>query len=138
MVDVAIVEHALVEVAMVEAAVAEVAMVEDALVEVATVKAAVAEVAMVEAAMVELAMVEVVKGCLRFTKFCWVGKHANIIMKPMNSPTQGQPNPRKIRLKVAFGPLFPTRDIFWWVGIDFISETDCEKPNPTTFSANTV
>ena len=45
-------------------------------------------------------------GCLRFTNLCWVGQHANIIMKPTNSPTQGQPHPRKIRLKVAFGPLF--------------------------------
>ena len=33
--------------------------------------------------------------CLRFTKLCWVGKHMNIIMKPTNSPTQGQPNLRK-------------------------------------------
>ena len=24
-------------------------------------------------------------------------------MKPTNSPTQGQPNPRKIRVKIAFG-----------------------------------
>ena len=29
-------------------------------------------------------------------------------MKPSNSATQGQPNPRKIRWNVAFGPLFPT------------------------------
>jgi len=29
----------------------------------------------------------------------------NIIMKPSNSPTQGQPDPRQNRLKVAFGPL---------------------------------
>ena len=33
-------------------------------------------------------------GCLRFTKFCWVGKHVHIIMKPTNSPTPGQPHPR--------------------------------------------
>ena len=37
-------------------------------------------------------------------------------MKPTNSPTPGQPNPRKIRLKVAFGPLFPTANIASWVG----------------------
>ena len=36
-------------------------------------------------------------GCLRYTKFCWVGKNINIFMKPTNAPTQGQPNPRKIR-----------------------------------------
>ena len=45
--------------------------------------------------------------CLRFTKLCRVGEHINVIMKPTNSPTQGQPNPRKNRLEVAFGPLFP-------------------------------
>ena len=57
----------------------------------------------------------------------------HIIAKPTNSPTQGQPNPRKVRLKVAFGPLFPTATNFSWVGIGFIEETDYEKPNPTTF-----
>ena len=56
-------------------------------------------------------------GCLQYTKFCWVGKHANIVMKPSNSPTQGQPNPRKIRLKVASGPLFPTANIFRGLGL---------------------
>ena len=57
--------------------------------------------------------------CLRYTKFWWVGKHVNIIMKPTNSPTQGQPNPKKNRLKVAFGPFFPTAKYFFlWVGID--------------------
>ena len=34
-------------------------------------------------------------GCLRFTKFCWVGKYIDIIMQPTNSPTKGQPNPGK-------------------------------------------
>ena len=44
--------------------------------------------------------------------------YMNIIMKPTNSPTtQGQPNPRKIRSKVAFGPLYPTANIFF-VGWD--------------------
>ena len=33
-------------------------------------------------------------------------------MKLTNSPTQGQPNPRKIRFKVAFGPLFPAANNF--------------------------
>ena len=45
-------------------------------------------------------------GCLRSTKFCWIGKHVNI-MKPTSPQTQGQPYPRKNRLKVAFAPLFP-------------------------------
>ena len=60
-------------------------------------------------------------GCLRFTKFCWVGKYLPVnIMKPTNSPTQGQPNPRKIGvLKVAFGPLFPT-EIFFFRGLGLI------------------
>ena len=67
-------------------------------------------------------LVPLVIGCLRFTKLWWIGKHVNIFMKPMNSPTQGQqPNPRKKRLRVAFGPLFShSKNIFSWVGIGFI------------------
>ena len=61
-------------------------------------------------------------------------KTHNNIMKPTNSPTQGQPNPRKIRLKVALGPLFPTANYISWVGIDFIQETGYKKPNPINFS----
>ena len=38
-------------------------------------------------------------------------------MKTASSPTQGQPNPRKIRLKVAFGPLFPTTITFRGLGL---------------------
>ena len=54
-----------------------------------------------------------------FTKFCWVWKHiVSTIMKPTHSPTQGQPNPRKMRLKVPFGPLFPTANNFSGVGVD--------------------
>ena len=53
-------------------------------------------------------------------------------MKLPNSPTQG------LRLKVAIGPLFPTANIFSWVGIGFMYETGYEKPNPTNFSANTL
>ena len=52
-------------------------------------------------------------------------------MKPTNSPTQGQPNPRKIRLKVTFGPLFPKVNSFSWVGNGFMQETDYKKPNST-------
>ena len=41
-------------------------------------------------------------------------------MKPSNSPTQGQPNPRKIRLEAAFGPLFPeTNTWYFLVGWDW-------------------
>ena len=34
------------------------------------------------------------------------------IMEPTNSPTQGQPNPRKMRLKVAFGATFSHSEQF--------------------------
>ena len=49
-------------------------------------------------------------GCLRFATLCWVEnmKRINVIMKPTKSSTQGQANTRKMRLKVASGPLFPT------------------------------
>ena len=57
-------------------------------------------------------------------------------MKP-NSPTQDQPNPRKITLKVAIGPLIPAANNFSWVGNGFMYETDYKNPNPTKFSANT-
>ena len=39
---------------------------------------------------------------MQFTKFCWVGKYINRIIKPTNPPTHGQPNPKQHRLKVAF------------------------------------
>ena len=71
--------------------------------------------------------------------FCGVGEHIpNIIAKPTNSPTQGQPNPTsKNRLKSGIlGHFFPQQIIFSWVGIDFIWETDYKKPNPTKISAN--
>ena len=79
-------------------------------------------------------------GCLRFTQFS-VGLEnipVTIIMKPTNSSTQGQPNPRKIRLKVACGPLFPTANIISWVGIGLDREQTYKKINPTKFSANTI
>ena len=37
-----------------------------------------------------------------------LGWETNTVVKPTNSPTQGQPNPRINRLKVAFGALFLT------------------------------
>ena len=51
------------------------------------------------------------------TKFCWVGKRINNIMKPMNSPTQGRPNPRKNRLKVANWATF-SHSKYFFVGWD--------------------
>ena len=73
-------------------------------------------------------------------------QYMNIIMKPSNFPTQGQPNPRKIMLKVVLGPLFPTANIFFvccskyffvcwnW----FYTGNRLQKPNPTKISANTL
>ena len=60
-------------------------------------------------------LIVLVVGYLRCTKLWWVGKQNNTkyFMKPTNSRTQGQPNRRKSRLKVAFGPLVPTANIFF-------------------------
>ena len=62
-------------------------------------------------------------------------------MKPTNSPTQGQPNPRKMRLKVAFGPLSPSQHndlVVAWDWFFFMKQTAYKKPNPTTPSTNTL
>ena len=53
-------------------------------------------------------------------------------MKPTDSPTRSQPNPRKVRLKVAFGPPFPTANIFSWVGIDFRKQTTRNPTQPNS------
>ena len=67
--------------------------------------------------------------CLLFTKLCWVGKYipGKFYYETDNSPTQGELNPRKNRLKVTFGPLFFPQHFFFffgfwflWGGIDFI------------------
>ena len=57
-------------------------------------------------------------GCLRSTKLCWVGKHINVIMKPTDSPTQGQPNPRKVRLKSVIWATF-SQSKYFFVGWDW-------------------
>ena len=50
---------------------------------------------------------------------CWVGKHVTTIVKPTNSPTQGQPNPRTVRFKSwHLGHFFPTANYFF-VGWDW-------------------
>ena len=54
---------------------------------------------------------------LRFTKFCWVGKHVNIDMKPTNPPTQGQLNPRKLGLKWHLDHFFPHQIFFRGLGL---------------------
>ena len=55
-------------------------------------------------------------------------------MKPTNSPIQGQPNPGKNGLKVAFGPLFfPQQIIFSGLGLmSYRKQTtsDPTLPNP--------
>ena len=53
---------------------------------------------------------------------------------------EGKPNLRKISFekKRHLGHFFPTANIFSWVGIYFIRETNRNKPNRTKFSANTV
>ena len=67
-----------------------------------------------------VAMIDAI-GCLRFTILCWVGKHANIIMKPTNSPTQGQPKPKKYLVKSGiWATVFPQEGNFSWVGIGFV------------------
>ena len=76
--------------------------------------------------------------CSWFTKVYWVGKHINIVMKPTNSPTQGQPNPRKMKSKVAIGPLLSTANIYFEGWDWFLWETDYKKPNPPKFSANSL
>ena len=45
--------------------------------------------------------------CLRFTRFCWAGKHIGKFMKSTNSPTQGQPNPKKTWVKSGIWATFP-------------------------------
>ena len=53
--------------------------------------------------------------------------------QPKANPTQ-----EKIRLKVAFGTVFPTAK-YLFVGWNwFLIGTDYKKPNPTKFSANTL
>ena len=37
-----------------------------------------------------------------------------------------------------FGPLSAIADIFSWVGIDFIWQTDRKEPNPTGLSTNNL
>ena len=47
-----------------------------------------------------------------YNKFCWVGKHVNIIMKPSNSPTQ-----QKIGWRWQLGNFFPQQIVFGELGL---------------------
>ena len=74
-----------------------------------------------------VAMIDAI-GCLRFTILCWVGKHANIIMKPTNSPTQGQPKPKKYLVKSGiWATVFPQEGNFSWVGIGFVQDNNTAR-----------
>ena len=77
-------------------------------------------------------------GCFRFTNFCWVGNHINIIMKPTNSPSQGQPNPRKIRLKWHLGHFFPQQIFYRGLGLILYRKQTTRNPTKTKLSANTI
>ena len=73
----------------------------------------------------------------------WVGKRTHVIVKPTNSPTQGQPNPTKISLKVAFGPLFsdlPNSVGFgvWKTYIKYYETDELPNPRPTQPKKNEV
>ena len=60
-------------------------------------------------------------------------------MKPTNSSSQGQPNPTKIRLKVALGPLFPCEQIiFLGLGLIVCRKQTTRNPTQPNFSANTL
>ena len=69
---------------------------------------------------------------------CWAGNNTNTIMKSSHSPTQDQPNPQKNRLKVAFGPLFPTRNIFRGLGLVLYRKQTTRNLTQPKFSANTL
>ena len=70
--------------------------------------------------------------CFRFYNILlgYKNMYLVIIMKSTNPPTQGQPNPRKIRLQVAFGPLFPPANKFSWVSIVFFRGNIFKETQP--------
>ena len=69
--------------------------------------------------------------------FGWVGKHANIIMKPTNSPTtQGQPTPRENSSTWAI--LSGSYFFFRGLGLIFVETQNTINPNPTKSSANSL
>ena len=60
---------------------------------------------------------DIYKIMLGWKAYTWYQVRVTIIMKPTNSPTQGQPNPRNIGLRVT---LFPTTMNFSSVRIGYI------------------
>ena len=82
--------------------------------------------------------------CLRLTKSCWVGKHSlNVIMKPTNSPTQGQPNPtqEKLGYKWHLGHFFPQQKFFRGLGLILYTPSSKQyqhqKPHLNTINTGT-
>ena len=57
---------------------------------------------------------------MRNSNLCRVGKHTNIIMKPLNSPTQGEPNLRKIGLKSGIWATFPIANTVVFRGLGLV------------------
>ena len=68
--------------------------------------------------------------CLRFTKILlsWKTYLVSMIMKPTNSPTQGQPNPRKNRFKVAFWTTFSQQIFFRGLGLVLYRKQTTRNP----------
>ena len=60
------------------------------------------------------------------------------MMKPSNSPTQGQPNPRKSRLKVAFGTLSRRQIVFRGLGLVLCRKQTTRNLTQPKFSGNSV
>ena len=76
---------------------------------------------------------------LRFTKFCWVGEHINMIMKPTNSPTQGQPKPTKNRFESGIlGHFFPQQMVFHGLGLVLCRKQTTRNLAQPKFSPNTL
>ena len=70
--------------------------------------------------------------CSRFTKLRWVGKHVNIKYYVTDEPSNPKrpTQPKKIRLKVAFGPLFfQQQTIFRGLGLAIGNRLLETKPN---------
>ena len=69
------------------------------------------------------------------------GKHVlgvNISMKPTNSPSQGQRNPRKTRFPSGiWASFFAQQFCFRGLGLVLYQEAD-KKPNPTEIPSNTL
>ena len=71
-------------------------------------------------------------GFLRFTKFCWVGKHVNIIMKPTDqlpNPRPTQPKKKKEVKSGNLGHFFSPQQIFFgWLGLVLCRKQTTRNP----------